>query len=93
MVTMNISLANIMKSWVVSKVDGGQYANYSDYMRDLIRRDQNNELINLALADGENSGVSNNTIDNIEKGGSFYDITPLRLFSSVFLIANSLFIS
>ncbi len=40
MATMNISLPEKMKDWVEKQAAGGRYANSSDYMRDLIRRDQ-----------------------------------------------------
>lgn len=40
MASMNISLPEPMRDWVKSQIDGGRYANHSDYVRDLIRRDQ-----------------------------------------------------
>lgn len=40
MATMNVSLPDAMKDWVESRVGTGQYANASDYVRDLIRLDQ-----------------------------------------------------
>ena len=40
MATMNISLPDQMKSWVESRAETGRYSNASDYVRDLIRRDQ-----------------------------------------------------
>jgi len=38
--TMNISLPDQMKDWVERQTEGGRYSNSSDYVRDLIRRDQ-----------------------------------------------------
>jgi antitoxin ParD1/3/4 len=38
--TMNISLPDPMKSWVEDQAKAGRYANSSDYVRDLIRRDR-----------------------------------------------------
>ena len=38
--TMNISLPDPMKSWVEDQANSGRYANSSDYVRDLIRRDR-----------------------------------------------------
>ncbi|NPD17040.1 type II toxin-antitoxin system ParD family antitoxin [Xinfangfangia sp. D13-10-4-6] len=38
--TMNISLPDPMKTWVESQTREGRYANSSDYIRDLIRRDR-----------------------------------------------------
>lgn len=69
MATMNISLPDPMKSWVESQTDGVRYANSSDYIRDLIRRDQERSakiahwqrLIDEARA----SGVSDKTVDQI----------------------------
>lgn len=40
MATMNISVPDPMRDWVQSRIDSGKYASVSDYMRDLIRRDQ-----------------------------------------------------
>ncbi|MAU44705.1 MAG: type II toxin-antitoxin system ParD family antitoxin [Yangia sp.] len=43
MATMNVSLPDPMKSWVESRTRDGRYSNASDYVRDLIRRDQARE--------------------------------------------------
>ena len=40
MATMNISLPDPMKSWVEAQTGTGRYSNVSDYVRDLIRREQ-----------------------------------------------------
>lgn len=40
MSTMNISLPDPMKTWVEEQSRSGRYANSSDYVRDLIRRDR-----------------------------------------------------
>lgn len=40
MATMNVSLPDPMKSWVEARTRDGRYSNVSDYVRDLIRRDQ-----------------------------------------------------
>ena len=40
MATMNISLPEQMKAWAEAQAEGGKYSNTSDYVRDLIRRDQ-----------------------------------------------------
>ena len=40
MATMNISLPDQMKAYVEDQTRDGRYANVSDYMRDLIRKDQ-----------------------------------------------------
>lgn len=40
MATMNISLPDAMKDWVEQQVESGRYANSSDVMRDLVRKEQ-----------------------------------------------------
>ncbi len=40
MATMNVSLPAPMKKWVESQMADGRYSNSSDYVRDLIRREQ-----------------------------------------------------
>jgi antitoxin ParD1/3/4 len=40
MATMNVSLPDQMKDWVEAQAKTGRYSNASDYVRDLIRRDQ-----------------------------------------------------
>jgi len=43
MATMNVSLPAPMKKWVEGQTEDGRYSNASDYVRDLIRRDQERE--------------------------------------------------
>ena len=58
MVSMNISLPVPMKTWVEEHVQSGHYANASEYVRDLIRRDNaQREILRQALIEGEQSGV------------------------------------
>ncbi len=40
MVTMNVWLPHPMKEWVETQAKTGRYSNASDYVRDLIRKDQ-----------------------------------------------------
>lgn len=40
MASMNISVPDPMREWVQRRIEAGQYASASDYVRDLIRRDQ-----------------------------------------------------
>ncbi|HEY7885811.1 MAG TPA: type II toxin-antitoxin system ParD family antitoxin [Cellvibrionaceae bacterium] len=60
MATMNISLPGPMKSWVEEQASSGRYSNVSDYVRDLIRRDQDNALkvaqMQLLVDEGLHSG-------------------------------------
>jgi antitoxin ParD1/3/4 len=66
MATMNISLPDTMKEWAESQTNSGRYGNVSDYMRDLIRRDQDHRhAIVEALIEGENSGESDLSVSDI----------------------------
>jgi antitoxin ParD1/3/4 len=66
MATMNISLPDNMKDWAESQSNSGRYSNTSDYVRDLIRRDQEHRYaIVEALIEGEQSGDSSHSVDDI----------------------------
>ncbi len=69
MATMNVSLPEKMKAWVEAQVESGHYSNASDYVRALIRRDQEyqdrREILIKALLAGEKSGLSQQTIEDI----------------------------
>ncbi|MEJ5143263.1 type II toxin-antitoxin system ParD family antitoxin [Gluconobacter albidus] len=66
---MNVSVPDPMRDWVQRRIDSGQYASVSDYVRDLIRRDQTQaeerQALVEALVQGERSGVSKRTIPDI----------------------------
>lgn len=40
MTTLNISMPPALQSWVETQVAQGRYADAADYLRDLVRRDQ-----------------------------------------------------
>lgn len=66
MATMNVSLPDPLREFVEERVKTGRYANVSDYVRDLIRRDQEKrEALVLALIEGEESGLSKRTLKEI----------------------------
>jgi antitoxin ParD1/3/4 len=66
MATLNISLPDLMRQWIDAQVRGGEYANASDYIRDLIRHDQRQrEALKLALIEAEQSGVSTRKVGDI----------------------------
>ncbi|MBK8972849.1 MAG: type II toxin-antitoxin system ParD family antitoxin [Hahellaceae bacterium] len=62
MATMNISIPEPMRKWVQDRIHTGRYANNSDYIRDLIRKDQERQLahqeMQTAIAAGIQSGES-----------------------------------
>ena len=59
MATMNVSLPDLLREWVDAEVKGGAYANASDYIRDLIRHDQERRVaLRAAIQEGLDSGRS-----------------------------------
>ena len=71
MVTMNVSLPEQMKAWVEAQTRGGRYGNASDYIRDLIRRDQERQDaiadVQRLITEGIESGVSDLTPEEITR--------------------------
>lgn len=69
MATMNVSLPDAMKTWVERQADAGRYSNASDYVRDLIRRDQERadkiRAMQQAIDEGIASGVSKHSMTDI----------------------------
>jgi len=69
MATMNISLPDQMKQWVEEQVATGRYANASDYVRDLLRKDEERATKLAAfqreIDKGIASGVSDKSIDEV----------------------------
>ncbi len=66
MATMNVSLPDAMREWIEERVKSGRYANASDYVRDLVRRDQETrDVLVRALIEGESSGVSKRSMREI----------------------------
>lgn len=66
MATMNVSLSDELKSWAEKQSESGRYSNVSDYVRDLIRRDQDHRYALVeALIVGEKSGESPFSVNDI----------------------------
>jgi antitoxin ParD1/3/4 len=69
MATMNVSLPDPMKDWVEAQARTGRYSNASDYVRDLIRRDQERaeKIAHLQrlLTEGLESGISSESMEDI----------------------------
>lgn len=66
MATMNISLPEPLKKWVEIQGRSGRFSNSSDYVRDLIRRDQEREASIIALQEMITEGIESGA----EKGFS-----------------------
>lgn len=65
MSTMNISLSEGLKAFVDERVADGGYVTNSEYIRELIRRDQDRERLRNLLLEGAASPL-------IEAGDSFF---------------------
>ena len=71
---LNVSIPPALKSWIDHRIAEGRYSSASDYVRDLVRRDQEAEpddveWVKAMLAEGLASGISDEKpetiIDNI----------------------------
>lgn len=64
-----ITLTDKQDEWVKAQIAAGDYTNESEYVRDLIRRDQERgeKLLRLktAIQEGLDSGVSDKTVPQI----------------------------
>ncbi len=58
MSTMNVSLPEPMKAWVESQSRTGRFSNSSDYVRDLIRRDQTRQAAVAELQSALDEGLA-----------------------------------
>ncbi|ATI78796.1 type II toxin-antitoxin system ParD family antitoxin [Sphingobium sp. WW5] len=69
MATMNISLPDPMKNWVEAQTATGRYSNASDYVRDLIRRDQERLAkvahMQMLVDEARQGGISDETMEDI----------------------------
>lgn len=69
MATMNVSLPDAMKEWVEEQAGTGRYSNASDYVRDLIRKDQERAdkiaAMQRLVDEAEESGVSPKSMSEI----------------------------
>lgn len=74
MATMNVSLPDPMKDWVEAQASSGRYSNASDYVRDLIRRDQERcgkiAHMQMLVTEGLESGISGQSMEDILKAAS-----------------------
>lgn len=73
MAQMNISIPEKLKGWAESRVAEGRYSSTSDYVRDLVRRDQEHEekrrQLQAAIDEGRKSGISERSISDIIEDG------------------------
>ena len=69
MVRKSITLTEQQDTWLKSQLQSGHYGNESEVLRDLIRqrmvREKEIEQIRQALIEGETSGLSSLSVDEI----------------------------
>lgn len=69
MAQMNVSVPEALKAWAEARVAEGRYSSTSDYVRDLMRRDQERAekiaALQAAIDEGRASGVSDRSISDI----------------------------
>ena len=69
MVKKSISVTDQQANWIKAQIETGDYGNESEVFRDLLRdrisRDTEITAIRAAIIDGEQSGVSHKTVDEI----------------------------
>jgi antitoxin ParD1/3/4 len=69
--TMNVSLPDPMKDWVEAQARTGRYSNASDYVRDLIRKDQERSekiaAMQKAVDEALASGISSRSMESIRR--------------------------
>ncbi len=71
-VRKTITFTEQQDAWVKSRVSCGDYTNDSEYVRDLVRKDQQRNdklrILQSAVEEGLASGVSERSVDDIMKG-------------------------
>lgn len=64
-----ITVTEQQKSWIKSQIDSGNYGNDSEYLRELIRLDQEHKnkiaILRSALIEGEKSGITDRSMADI----------------------------
>ena len=64
-----ITLTEKQEEWIKAQIVNGDFTNDSEYLRDLVRRDQEQNArflaLKAAIQEGINSGVSNKTVKEI----------------------------
>lgn len=69
MAQMNVSLPEGLKAWAESRVAEGRYSSTSDYVRDLMRRDQEDadriRFLQAKIDEARASGLSELSVDEV----------------------------
>jgi len=68
-VRKTITLSESQDAWIKSQIARGAFTNDSEYIRDLVKRDQSQEdrlaTLRAAIAEGLDSGTSDQSLDDI----------------------------
>lgn len=71
MIRKSITFTQQQDLWVKQQIKNGGYTNDSEYIRDLIRKDQaekqNLDELRAAVQEGIDSGISNRSVEDIWK--------------------------
>ena len=66
-----ITVTDQQNHWIKAQIEAGEFTNDSEYIRDLIRRDQARKAeilaIRSALIEGEESGFSDRTPEDVKQ--------------------------
>lgn len=72
MIKKTITVTDQQDAWIKSRIASGDYGNDSEFIRDLIRREQTRleelEALRAALIAGEKSGVGSKSAEEIRQG-------------------------
>jgi antitoxin ParD1/3/4 len=71
MATMNVSLPDRMKEWVEAQAKTGRYSNASDYVRDLIRRDQERQQAIAEIQELITEGIESGPAQEFDREAFF----------------------
>jgi antitoxin ParD1/3/4 len=64
--TVTVAVPAPLQEWIEEQVQSGEYSDAGDYLRDLIEIDrQRHAALVKALIEGEESGISNRSVDQI----------------------------
>lgn len=79
MATMNVSLPKKMKDWVEKRASDGPFANSSDYIRDLIREDEERQRVYDEIMEAAEHAIA----------GGFSERTPEEIRDAVLAEMNN----
>lgn len=64
-----ITLSDHQDAWIKAQISRGDFTNDSEYIRDLVRRDQEEQnrlsALRVTISEGLNSGLSDRSLDAI----------------------------